>query len=178
MVVSILLNSCQTDRVRGVWMYMNFLLNKYTVTKYLTFLLFVIITYLLLSLCLGNWLPLPGHKTNIAEFYYFSFSSPNHVNSMEFPGHPSLSSIASDWSSLCMQVSAGWPALVCPCVGVYKRRSLMSSSLLIQQSPEQLVSFILMVSVLWGKWSYSCCFVRRGFQNSFKTACSINHFFL
>ena len=32
-----------------------------TITKYLTFLLFAIITYLL-SPCVGNWPPLPHHK--------------------------------------------------------------------------------------------------------------------
>ena len=38
-----------------------------------------------------------------------------------------------------MQVFVGQPILVCPCVGVHQKTSLMSSSLLLQQCPAYLV---------------------------------------
>ena len=56
--------------------------------------------------------------------------------------HPSLSFIASDWSSglhpvstqsCCMYVRAGCPAFAQPCEGVHKSTSLMILSLLLQQ---------------------------------------------
>ena len=45
---------------------MNSLCNKYNYTKYLTFILFAIITYVLLSLCVVNWPSLPQLK-NVCE---------------------------------------------------------------------------------------------------------------
>ena len=66
-----------------------------------------------------------------------------------------------------INVFMGWPTLVCPCVGVHRRTSLVSSSFLPQQFPACL---IWMVCKMRGKWPYSCCFVRCCFQDIFNAA--------
>ena len=48
---------------------------------------------------------------------------------------------------------------VWPCEGVHWSKSLMNTSLLLQQCPACLVRLTLMVFVMGGRWSYSCCFV-------------------
>ena len=58
--------------------------------------------------------------------------------------------------SCCMWVRA---AFVWPYVGVHRSRSLMSSSLLLQQCPTCLVRLTCIVFVMGGKWPYSWCLV-------------------
>ena len=68
------------------------------------------------------------------------------TSSLTFSRSPSLSfidpgesSTASSVRTELMNVFAGWPSLVCPCVGIHKRTSLWCSSLLLLQCPEYLV---------------------------------------
>ena len=61
--------------------------------------------------------------------------------------------------SCCMYVRACRPAFACPCEGVHRSTSLMSSSLLLQQYTECLVRLILIYFMMGGRWPYSCCFV-------------------
>ena len=72
-------------------------------------------------------------------------------NSLTLTYHPSLSFIALSKAfrlysvstqSWCIQVLAGWLTLVCLCVGVYKRTSLISSFLLLQQCPAYFVRLL------------------------------------
>ena len=56
-------------------------------------------------------------------------------------------------------VFAGCPALVCPCVGVHQRTSLMSLYLILRQCSAYLVWLTWMVCEMGGKWLYSCSFV-------------------
>ena len=63
------------------------------------------------------------------------------------------------WHSCWMYVRAGRPAFARPCVGVHKSRSLMSSSLLLQQCPACLVRLTWIVFVIGGRWPYSWCLV-------------------
>ena len=58
-----------------------------------------------------------------------------------------------------MYVRAGRPAFARPCVGVHKSTSLMSSSLLLQQSPAYLVRLTWIVFVIRGRCPYSWCLV-------------------
>ena len=48
-------------------------------------------------------------------------------------------------------VFAGWPTLVCPCVGVHRRITLMSLSLFLQQGPACLFHLTWMVCEM-GSW--------------------------
>ena len=57
--------------------------------------------------------------------------------------------------SQCMQVLAGRPTLVCTCVGVHKRLSLISSCVFLQQFPAYLAWFGI-VREMGGKWPYNC----------------------
>ena len=57
--------------------------------------------------------------------------------------------------------------------GVYRRTSLMSSSLLLQQYPTCLVCLIWMVLEMGGWWPYCCCIVGCGFQDFFNIAHNI-----
>ena len=59
------------------------------------------------------------------------------------------------------------------CEGVHRRKSLMSSSLLLPQCTACLVSLIWMVLVMRGKCPYSFCFVGCCFQDLFNMAHSI-----
>ena len=49
---------------------------------------------------------------------------------------------------------------VCPCVEVPRKTSLMSSSLLLQQSLVCFIHLTWIVCDIGGKWPYSSCFVR------------------
>ena len=60
-----------------------------------------------------------------------------------------------------------------PCVGIHRRTSLMSLSLLLQQCPACLVHISLIVFVMGSRWSYSWCFVRCCLQDLFNIARSI-----
>ena len=70
-------------------------------------------------------------------------------------------------------VLAGRPTFARPCEGVHGRRSLMSSSLLLQQCPACLIRLIWMVFEMGGRWPYICCFVGCCFQDLFNIARSI-----
>ena len=89
--------------------------------------------------------------------------------SLTLSRHSSLSFIALGRSSgqhhvsshsCWMYVRAGRPAFARPCVGVHKSKSLMSSSLLLQQCPACLVRLTWIVFVIGGRWPYSWCLVR------------------
>ena len=62
---------------------------------------------------------------------------------------------------------------MCPYVGVHKRTSLISLSLLLQHCPVHLAHLTLIVCEMRGKWPYNCCFVRCHVQDLLKRACSI-----
>ena len=96
--------------------------------------------------------------------------------------HFSLSFIASGRSSglhpvssqsCCMYVQAGRPAFARPYVGVHRRTSLMSSSLLLQQCPACLVRITWIVFVMGGRWPYSWCLVGCCRQDLFNIARNI-----
>ena len=86
-------------------------------------------------------------------------------------------------------VITGWPKLVCPCVGVHGRKSLMSLSLLGRSSlfylvcqtsgqpklvcPGVGVNGRMSLISLSDKWLWSCCFVGCWFLDWFKTECII-----
>ena len=102
--------------------------------------------------------------------------------SMTISLHPSLSLIilgrssmqhpvsAQSWS---MYVFAGRPTLACPCASFHRRKSLMSSSLLLQQCPACLVRLTRMVWVICGRWPYSCFLVGCYFHVLFRITRSI-----
>ena len=96
--------------------------------------------------------------------------------------HISISFIASGRSSglhpvsshsCCMYVRAGRPAFSRPYVGVHRSKSLMSSSLLLQQGPACLVRLTLMVFVMGGSWPYNWYLVGCCRQDLFNIARSI-----
>ena len=96
--------------------------------------------------------------------------------------HFSLSFIASRRSSglhpvsshsCCMYVRAGRPAFAWPYVGVHRSRSLMSSSLLLQQCPACLVRLTWIVFMMGGRWPYSWCLVGCCCQDLFNIAHNI-----
>ena len=84
--------------------------------------------------------------------------------SLTLSRHSSLSFIALGRSSgqhpvsshsCWMYVRASRPAFARPCVGIHKSKSLMSSSLLLQQCPACLVRLTWIVFVIGGRWPYS-----------------------
>ena len=96
--------------------------------------------------------------------------------------HLSLSSIAPRRSSrlypvsaqsCCIEVLASHPAFACPCEGVHRSMSLMSSSLLRQQCPTCLVHLTRIVFIMGGRWPYSCRFVGCCLQDLFNIAHSM-----
>ena len=96
--------------------------------------------------------------------------------------HFSLSFIASGRSSglhpvsshsCCMYNRTGRPALARPYVGVHRRTSLMSSSLLLRQCPACLVRLAWIVFVIGGMWPSSWCFVGCCRQDLFNIARNI-----
>ena len=76
----------------------------------------------------------------------------------------------------CMYVRAGRPAFAWPYVGVHRSTSLMSSSLLLQQSPACLVRLTWIVFVMGGRWPYSWCFVMCCRQGILKKALNSKYF--
>ena len=99
--------------------------------------------------------------------------------SLTLSRHSSLSFIALGRSSgqhpvslhsCWMYVRAGRPAFARPCVGIHKRTSLMSSSLLLQQCPACLVRLTWIVFVIGGRWPYSWCPVGCCCQELFRIA--------
>ena len=102
--------------------------------------------------------------------------------SLTLSRHFSLSFIASGRSSelhpvsshsCCMYVRADCPAFAWPYAGVHRSTSLMSSSLLLQQSPACLVRLTWIVFVMGGKWLYSWCLVGCCLQDLFNITRSI-----
>ena len=88
--------------------------------------------------------------------------------SLTLSRHFSLSFIASGRSSglhhvsshsCCMYVRAGRPAFAWPYAGIHRSISLMSSSLLLQQSSTCLIRLAWIVFVMGGRWPYSWCLV-------------------
>ena len=73
----------------------------------------------------------------------------------------------------CMYVRAGCPAFARPYVGAHRSKSLMSSSLLLQQCPACLVRLTWIVFVMGGRWPNSWWFVECCLQNLFNIARSI-----
>ena len=69
-----------------------------------------------------------------------------------------------------MYVRAGRPAFARSYVGVHRRTSLMSSSLLLQQCPACLVRLTWIVFVMGGRWPYSWCLVVCCHQDLFNIA--------
>ena len=76
-------------------------------------------------------------------------------------------------NSCWMHVPAGRPAFARPYVGVHRSKSLISSSLLLQQCPACMVRLAWMVFVMGGRWSYSWCLVGCCRQDLFNIARSI-----
>ena len=73
-----------------------------------------------------------------------------------------------------LYVSSSWsPCFSSAMCGVHGRTLPMSLSLLLQQCPACLVRLTLIVFVMGGRWSYSCCFVGCCLQDLFKIAHSI-----
>ena len=80
--------------------------------------------------------------------------------------------------SCCMYFRAGRPAFAWPYAGVHRSRSLMSSSLLLQQCPACLAGLTCIVFVMGGRWPYSWCLVgccRQEQQLILKTSVHILH---
>ena len=75
-----------------------------------------------------------------------------------------------------MYIFDGHPTLVCPCVIVHKRMSLMHLSLVLQLCPAYSVH---LAWIVWEMWPYIWVFFGGGcnFQNLFKTAYSILVYF-
>ena len=102
--------------------------------------------------------------------------------SLTLSRHPSLSSITFGRSSglhpasaqsSSIQVRAGRSAFARPCEGVHRSKSLISSSLLLQECPACLVRLILIVFVMSGRWPYNFYFVGCCIQCLFNIVCSI-----
>ena len=75
--------------------------------------------------------------------------------------------------SCCMFVRAGRLAFARPYVGVHRSKSLMSSSLLLQQCPACLVRLTWIVFVMGDRWPYSWCLVGCCRQDLFNIARNI-----
>ena len=107
---------------------------------------------------------------------------PQARTSLTLSRHFFLSFIASNRSSgphpvsshsCWMYVRAGRPDFARPYVGVHRSKSLMSSSLLLQQCPACLVRLAWIVFVMGGRWPYSWCLVGCCRQDLFDIARSI-----
>ena len=96
--------------------------------------------------------------------------------SLTFSLHTSLS-LNHSWdifqTTSCVRAGFGRPTLAQPCEGVYRKISLLISSLLFQQCSISLVHLTWMVLEIWGKWPYSCCFMECCFQDLFSIAQSV-----
>ena len=99
--------------------------------------------------------------------------------SLTLTSHFSLSFIASGRSlgphpvssrSCWIYVRAGRPAFARPYVVVHRSTSLMSSPLLLQQCPANLVRLTWIVFVMGGRWPYSWYFVECCRQDLFNIA--------
>ena len=141
-----------------------------------------------------NWLNLGGGRSQIINrfsIYFITFMIFYHHHhhvvlvariSLTLSRHSSLSFIGLGRSSgqhpvsshTCwMYVRAGRPAFARPCVRIHKSKSLMSSSLLLQQCPACLVRLTWIVFVIEGRWPYSWCLVGCCCKDLFRIARSI-----
>ena len=75
--------------------------------------------------------------------------------------------------SWCKNDFSGQPKLAYPYAGVYKKKSLVSSPLLLLQYFSCCVHHICMIFEMGSRWPYSCYFVEFYFQDLFKIAWSI-----
>ena len=66
-----------------------------------------------------------------------------------------------------------WPTLLCPCVVVHSRTSLMNLSLHSQQCSGYIGRLTKIVCEMRGKWPYNCYSVGCCFQHLLQIACSI-----
>ena len=104
------------------------------------------------------------------------------LDSLSLSRHSSLSSIASgrfyrlhpvSVQSYSRLVLVGRPTLARPFIGVQKKSSFMSSSLLLQHCPTNLARLIRMVLEMRGFWLYSWNFCGCYFLDLFNITCSI-----
>ena len=125
---------------------------------------------------------LPMQRTLKYHHHHHHLIVPPARISLTLSRHSSLSFIASGRSSglhpvssqsCYMLVRASHPTFARPYVGVYRRTSIMSYSLLLQQYPACLVRLILIVFMMGGRWPYSWCFVGCCLQDLLKIARSI-----
>ena len=128
-----------------------------------SYLILVIILIIIIMSCHQHRYPWPSLAT-----------SPYHSSLLA--GSSGLHPVSSH--SCCMYVRAGRPAFAWPYSGVHRSRSLMStslmsSSLLLQQSPACLVRLTCIVFVMGGKWPYSWCLVGCWRQDLFSIALNI-----
>ena len=107
----------------------------------------------------------PQERISPTLYRHFSLSF---ISSGKYSGLHHISS-----QSCCIYVRAGRPAFARPYVGVHWTRSLMSSSLLLQQYLASLVHLTWIVFVMVGRWPYSWCFVGCCRQDLFNIARSI-----
>ena len=107
------------------------------------------------------------HTHRVHHHHYHHLVVPSARISLTLSRHSSLSFIASgsfsgvhhvSSQSFYMKVRAGRPAFSRPSEGVHRSSSLMSTSLLLRQWPAGLVRLTLIVFIMGGRWSYSCCF--------------------
>ena len=143
--------------------------------------LYVDVTYWPLTGCVSCWISKQGMYLCLHHHHHHHVALVARI-SLNLSRHSSLSFIALGRSSgqhpvsshsCWMYVRAGRPAFARPCVGVHKRTSLMSSSLLLQQCPACLVRPTWIVFVIGGRWPYSWCLVGCCRQDLFKIARSI-----
>ena len=129
-----------------------------------------------LSLC-GGWVSTRYLKGSTCIFVW----SPSWI-SLTLSRHLFLSSIALGKSSrlhpvsaqsCCIEILVGRSTFACPCEGIHRSMSLMSSSLLHHQCPACLVRLTWIVFVMGGRWPYSCYFVGSCLQDLFNIVRSI-----
>ena len=96
------------------------------------------------------------------------------------PNHASL--LAGLQNNIQCPYSAGRPTLARSCVGVHRRTSLMSSSLLLQLCPTSRVCLTWIVFEIVGRWPNNCCFIGFCFQYKnlirVKTICFLPRLFV
>ena len=138
--------------------------------------------YIYIYIYIKGFIILVWHKSNYPTsqlIIYYHYTSLLTRISLTFSRHPSLSSIASRWSSrqhsvsvqrCCRYVRVSRPIHKRPCEGVHKRTSLTSASLLLQQWPACSVRLIWIVFKIGGRWPYICSFVLCCFQDCFTIA--------
>ena len=102
-----------------------------------------------------------SHRMN--WFLWHSFLTTRHINHCLWQSLPTTPSIHIElwWVSPCWSVNI--------CAGNLWRTSLMSSSLILQQSTVCFICLIWMVCEMGERWTYSCYFVGWSIQYFYKT---------